>query len=67
MVRGMERPELPDGHEWTGRQTEIRLLDPTDCPGGHRFEFGQRCGEPQSWRCACGRRIVRRGGEYVEG
>jgi hypothetical protein len=63
----MERGDPPDGHEWTGRQTEIRLLDPVDCPAGHPFRFGTRSGEPQSWRCACGQRIVRRGGEFAAG
>jgi hypothetical protein len=59
--------ELPDGHRWTGRQTEIELIDPVGCPGCGRFRWGKRTGEPQSWRCACGQLIVRRGGEFVAG
>lgn len=52
--------EIPPGYRPWGQQG-IALIDPTDCPAGHRFKFGSRgyetCaphhGHP-SWRCACG-------------
>lgn len=64
---------LPDGHEWTGRQTEIKLIDPTDCPAGHPFRWGRRggpdqCGEHGShfrWLCACGQPVWRYDGEFA--
>lgn len=54
----MER-DVPPGYEPYGQQG-IKLIDPTDCPGGHAFAFGQRwyaaCAEHHghpAWRCAC--------------
>lgn len=52
-----------------------KLIDPTDCPGGHPFRFGQRSWEPcpehsghPSWVCACGREqfLRREDGQIVE-
>jgi hypothetical protein len=68
----MERPQLPEGHRWTGRQTEIKLIDPVDCPAGHPFRWGvrsgpDRCGEHGShfrWRCECGQQIWRHDGAF---
>lgn len=55
----MER-EVPPGYEPWGK-LGIKLIDPTECPAGHPFTFGQRSyatcaphhGHP-SWRCSCG-------------
>lgn len=56
----MER-EIPPGYVPWGELGMV-LVDPTLCPGGHPFAFGQRGYEPcaehrghPSWVCACGR------------
>lgn len=66
-----DRPPLKDGYEYTGRGLEIRLIDPVDCPRGHRYAFGQRTHSPcsehhghPSWWCACGAQIYRHDGEF---
>lgn len=68
--------EVPDGYErWPDpeRGPGLRLLDPTDCPAGHLFRFGQRGSlaycevhEPHNtWICACGQMIYRVEGAFV--
>jgi hypothetical protein len=68
---------LPDGYErWPDaiRGPGLRLIDPTDCPTGHPFRWGQRgslayCGEHKphnTWWCACGQKIYRVEGAFVD-
>lgn len=61
----MERKVSPGYVPW-GEQG-IKLVDPTDCPAGHAFRWGQRSWEPcavhrghPSWVCACGREVFLR-------
>jgi hypothetical protein len=69
----MEVPNLPDGFRPTGRQFEIVMVDPTDCPAGHPFKWGTRggpdaCpvhGDHFRWKCACGQEIWRASGGFV--
>lgn len=65
--------EVRDGLIATGRQTEVRLIDPTDCPAGHRFTFGMRhfdkCQDQSHhghsfWQCSCGQLIYRWPGRF---
>jgi len=70
----MDLPPPPDGYRWTGRQTEIELIDPDTCPQGHPFRFGQRgfvfCAEHHGhtvWYCECGETIRRDSGAFVGG
>lgn len=57
----MEREAPPPGFEWTGNQTEIRLIDPP-CGRGHPLQGrwtrpGVECSEHRwhnSWLCGCG-------------
>jgi len=62
--------EVPDGYErWPDRKygPGLRLIDPTDCPAGHAFKWGQRgslakCtehGDHNTWICRCGQWIWR--------
>jgi hypothetical protein len=68
----MEQPQLPDGYRWTGRQFEIQLIDPVDCPAGHPVYKGIRGGPQQCrehgdhfrWRCGCGQQIWRYDGTF---
>lgn len=51
----------------------LRLVDPSWCPAGHMFEFGQRGGVVHCrdhgrhlyWRCACRTVIYRHAGEFT--
>lgn len=67
---------VPDGYvRWPDPEhgPGLRMLDPTDCPAGHRFRFGQRqnvahCkvhGTHDTWLCACGQWIWRYDGAFI--
>lgn len=67
-----DRGPPPDGYEWTGRQTEIRLIDPTWCPTGHPIESFRRgythCSQHHGhtyWTCECGQDIYRAPGQFT--
>lgn len=64
---------IPDGYERWGEQGLV-LIDPDWCPTGHPFAFGQRLsntlcrrhGHHHAWLCACGQRIWRVPGAFVD-
>lgn len=67
---GMTKGPPPDGYRWTGNGWEMALIDPTECPAGHPFRFGQRtfahCEEHRghpAWRCDCGVEMIRDHGD----
>jgi hypothetical protein len=67
----MRKPP-PDGYRWAADGVGLVLIDPTDCPAGHRFRFGQRgglahCGQHpphNTWICECGQRIAWHAGQF---
>lgn len=57
---GVPVDDVTPGYERYGEQG-LRLVDPVDCPGGHRREFGLRTFRPcaehnghPGWLCTCG-------------
>ena len=75
MTRPVSHPATPppDGYRWTGRQTEIELIDPDWCPAGHPVTSFRRgyahCSRHDGhtyWTCQDDHDIWRVPGEFVD-